>query len=292
MNPVLVLIPAMILSLALLKLNQHYASPLLAIANRWLRWGVMAGALAHMFGHFEWSTRPFGVLFAVFFIGWFLLDGVYRWMAIHAMSVSPLPLFPRFTVNRAGDEWPVQRRFLKLRDQLRDAGFKQVQALRAEITGGFYLRLSIYQSEDNTTRLQVAFLPQPMGTVAVCLHLATQLADGRRIVTDNHYLPFAGFYPENWHIERRPRMRAFTRLLALHRERVAAAGAMLLCWTTEPLDDLNAQQVELERLNTELGFLLPTTEHEEHGRISHEGRYRVWKEMLTLNYLGRAARYE
>ena len=73
---------------------------------------------------------------------------------------------------------------------------------------------------------------------------------------------------------------------------VAAAGAVSEPWGGEPLNDLNAQQSELERINTELGFLLPHVEHEEHGRISHEGRYRVWKEMLTLDYFGRAARYE
>lgn len=282
----------MVLSLLLLKLNQHYASPVLAIVNRWLRWGVMAGGLAQIFLHFEWSTRSFSALFAAFFIGWFLLDSIYRWMAIHAMSVSPLPLFPRFAINRAGDEWPVQGRFLKLRDQLRAAGFKQVQALRAEVATSLYLRLSIYQNADNTTRLQVAFVPQPMGNVTVCLHLATQTAAGHRIVTDNHYLPFAGFYPESWHVERRPRMRSFLRLLVRHRDRVAGAGAAPVPWTSEPLDDLNAQQSELERINTELGFLLPHAEHEEHGRISHEGRYRLWKEMLSLNYFGRSARYD
>lgn len=292
MLPVFVLVPVMLLSLVLLKLNQHYASPVLAIVNRWLRWGVMAGMLTELSRHFAWSERPYGVMFAVFFIAWFLLDGIYRWMAIHAMSVSPLPLFPRFSLNRAGDEWPVQGRFLKLRDQLRAAGFKQVQALRAEITSGLHLRLSIYQNEDNTSRLQVAFLPQAAGNVTVCLHLATQLADGRRIVTDNHFLPFAGFYPESWHIERRPCTRSFASLLARHRDRVSGAGSAAVPWTSEPLDDLNAQQTDLERINTELGFLLPHTEHEEHGRISHEGRYRVWKEMLSLSYLGRAARYE
>ena len=292
MPPAYFLIPAMVLSLLLLKLNQHYASPILAIVNRWLRWAVMAGGLAQVFLHFEWSARSFEVLFAAFFIGWFLLDGIYRWMAIHAMSVSPLPLFPRFAINRAGDEWPVQARFLRLREQLRAAGFKQVQALRAEVATSLYLRLSIYQNADNTVRLQIAFVPQPMGNVTVCLHLATQTAAGRRIVTDNHYLPFAGFYPESWNIERRPRTRSFSRLLARHRDRVAAAGAAPVPWTSEPLDDLNAQQSELERINTELGFLLPHTEHEEHGRISHEGRYRLWKEMLSLNYFGRSARYD
>lgn len=287
-----ILIPAMVLSLVLVKLNQHYASPVLAIIIRWVRWGVMAAALAEMFQHMEWSERDYTVLFLVFFIGWFLLDGIYRWLSIHAMSVSPLPLFPRFSINKAGDEWPVQARFLKLRDLLRSAGFKQVQALRAEVATSFYVRLAIFQDTRNESRLQVAFLPQPFGNVTVCWHFATQLADGRKIVTDNHYLPFGGFYPENWLIERRPNNRSFSSLLKRHRERIGAAKITVVPWTTEPVDDLNAQQGELERINTELGFLLPHTEHEEFGRISHEGRYRLWKEMLSLNYFGRSARYE
>jgi hypothetical protein len=290
--PVLVLIPAMIISLVLMRLNQQFASPIIAIINRWLRWGIFAGGLAQMAQHFGWSDRPYLGLFVVFFISWFLLESIYHWLAIHAMSVSPLPLFPRFTVNRAGEEWPVQARFLKLRDQIRAAGFKQVQSLRAEVATSIYLRVSLFQNADNTIRLQVTFVPQPMGTVTVCLNLATANAAGERLVTDNHYLPFAGFYPENWHLDRRPCQRSFTALLKRHQGRVSARAFPAVPWTTEPLDDINAQQSELERINTELGFLLPRTDHEEHGRISHEGRYRVWKEMFTLNYLGRAARYE
>jgi hypothetical protein len=217
---------------------------------------------------------------------------VYRWLAIHAMSVSPLPLFPRFTLNRAGEEWPVQGRFLRLREALRAAGFKQVQALRAELAGGLYLRVSIYHDAAGSTRLQVVFLPQATGNVTACLHFSTQTATGLRVVTDNHFLPFAGFYPETWRVERRPRTRSFARLLARHRARLAAEGAALVPWTTEPLEDLNTQQSELERLNTELGFLHPSAHHEDFGRISHEGRYRVWLEMFSLGYLGRSARYD
>jgi hypothetical protein len=55
---------------------------------------------------------------------------------------------------------------------------------------------------------------------------------------------------------------------------------------------LNDAQRELDRVNTELGFLNPQGAREDHGKISHEGRYRVWKEIWMLNYLGRAARYD
>jgi hypothetical protein len=282
----------MLASLVLMRVNQHLASPALAIFNRWLRWVVLAGGSAQMSAHFGWSERSFGVLFTVYLIFWFMLESIYHWLAIQAMSVSPLPLFPRFTLNQGGDEWPVQRRFMRLREQIRAAGFKHVQALRAEVATGLHVRASFYHSLDGATRLQVTFLPQPMGNVTVCLHFSTHSAEGRRVVTDNHHLPFAGFYPENWLVERRPWCRSMPRLLAFHRERVARSAVTVVPWTTEPIQDVNAQQTEIERLNTQLGFLLPSPEHEEHGRISSAGRYRVWKEMLSLNYLGRPARYE
>ncbi|HRI82628.1 MAG TPA: hypothetical protein PLF88_09350, partial [Opitutaceae bacterium] len=63
-------------------------------------------------------------------------------------------------------------------------------------------------------------------------------------------------------------------------------------FATDPLVDLNAQQHELDQLNTRLGFLNPQPEREEFGKISQAGRYRVWKEIWMLNYLGRAASYQ
>ena len=36
----------------------------------------------------------------------------------------------------------------------------------------------------------------------------------------------------------------------------------------------------------------PVAEREDLGKFTHEGRYRVWKEIWMLNYFGRAARYE
>mgnify|MGYP000247294542 FL=1 len=77
-----------------------------------------------------------------------------------------------------------------------------------------------------------------------------------------------------------------------HRRRLEAAGAAPVPFTDDPLDDLNSVQRELDRLNTELGFLHPHAKRDDLGKFTSEGRYRVWKEIWTLNYLGRAARYE
>lgn len=292
MEPPYLILAAILVSLVLMQINQRMASPLLAIADRWLRWFVFAFGAAQMCTDFKLIERPFWALAATFFIVWFLGETLYNWLAISALSVSPLPLFPRYAINSGGDEWPAQPRLLKTREWLRAQGFRQTQALKAEIGGGIYLRVSIYQDAQATVRLQVTFIPQANGAITVCFAVSSVAEDGSRYVTDNLYIPFAGFFPENWFVERAPWRRSLPWLIARHRARLAAAGARPVPFATEPLADLNAAQHELDQLNTELGFLHPHHEREDLGKITHEGRYRVWKEIWMLNYLGRAARYE
>lgn len=289
--PYLILI-AIVASLALMQINHRLGSPLLSIVDRWLRWLVFAFGGAQICIGFQLIDRPFPVLVALFFILWFLGETLLNWLRIHALSVSPLPLFPRYVANEDGDEWPIQPRLLKLREWLRARGFKQAQALKAEIGGGIYLRLSVYQSADAKTRVQVTFIPQASGAITVCLAVMSMTTEGARYVTDNLYVPFAGFYPEHWFVERAPWRRSLSRLLARHHARLAKAGVTPEPWTVDPLADLNSSQQELDRVNTELGFLHHPPQREDLGKITHEGRYRVWKEIWMLNYLGRAMRYE
>lgn len=281
----------MVVSLALYQVNARRASPVLAIFNRWLRWFIFGFGLAKIVGDLGLSERPYWALSAVFLLGYSLIETVYRWLEIKALSLSPIPLFPRFAVNPDGDAWPTHARLLKERDWLRQEGFHTVQSLRAEIAPNFYLRMSVYQDRSDKLRVQVLFLPQPGGNIVMCASLLSQTVDETRYVTDNLYLPFAGFYPENWLVDRSPWRRSLQSLLRRHRIRVAKETEQLKPWETEPLADLNAQQHALEQVNTELGFLWPHHEREEHGKMTSEARYRVWKESWLLNYLGRSARY-
>lgn len=292
MDPAHLILAAMAVSFVLFQLNQRVASPVLAIFNRWLRWIIFAIGGAYIAIDFEWITRPFWAVALAFFLMWFLCETLYNWLAIQALSVSPLPLFPRFTLNTSGEEWPTAPRLLKIRDWLRSQEFRPVQSLKAEVGPGVYLRVSVYQDKTADIRIQVTFLPQANGAIAVCYSVSSQTVGGYRYVTDNLYLPFGGFYPENWLVERNPWRRSLEGLLKRHRQRLASSKEMLLSWATDPLNDLNAQQRELEQINTELGFLLPHAEREDHGKMSYEGRYRVWKEIWLLNYLGRSTRYE
>ena len=286
-----VLFGAIVASLILTQLNQRLASPVIAIFNRWLRWFVFSLGAASVCTQFQLIDRPFWVLLVGFVLIYFLIETGYRWLEIHALSVSPIPLFPRFAVNSSGEEWPTHPRLLTLREWLRQQGFRPLQSLKAEVGAGIYLRTSVYQYAAGTLRVQITFLPQPSGGITVCHTFSSQTTEGDRIVTDNLFLPFGGFYPENWFVERHPWTRSAARLLQRHEQRVRAVQAPLVAWDLEPLGDLNQQQREVERINTELGFLLPHAEREENGKISHEGRYRVWKEVWLLNYFGIASRY-
>ena len=291
-DPIYLLLAAAILSLVLFSLNQRLASPIIAIFVRWLRWLLFTFGGAFLVLEWGWSERPFWVLATALFLVWFLLETAYNWAAITALSESPLPLFPRYTANASGEEWPTHPRLLKVREWLRAHRYNQVQSLKAEIGGGIYLRLSVYQDREAKTRIQVTFVPQANGAISVCYTLTSCMEDGLRCITDNLYLPFGGFYPENWLVERKPWRRSLPWLVARHQRRLTAPGVKLRPWTMEPLEDLNQQQFELERLNTELGFLLPHFQREEYGKMTYEGRFRVWLEVWMLDYFGRPTRYQ
>ncbi|HEY4300604.1 MAG TPA: hypothetical protein VGM73_07015 [Candidatus Didemnitutus sp.] len=287
----LVLAPAAALLLVLFYINLRMASPLLAIPIRWMRWILFALFAAETNERLNLIDRQFWVVAAAAFLLWFLVESGFNWLRVSAISLSPLPLFPKFVANTSGDEWPTHRRLLKVRDWLRAQGFVAVQALKAEVGGGIWLRVSVYHNRDRTMRLQVAFLPQDTGAITVCYSLSTEAESGRRYITDNFFLPFGGFYPENWLVDRNPWRRSLAEMVAAHSRRVVAADEKPVAWDSDPLNDLNRQQLLMDQLNTELGFLLPLSDREEHGKITPEGRFRIWKEAWLLDYFGRAARY-
>ena len=278
-------------SLLLSYLNRAIASPVLAIVNRWLRWISYSLLAAWLLDYFELTGRPFPVLAVTAFLLIFLIETLYNWLAISALSQSPIPLFPKFSVNASGEEWPAVSRIIAVRDWLRRNKFTQVQALLADIGNGIHLRVSIYQDAATKLRVQVLFIPMNSAAVTVCFAITSETEAGMRYTTDNLFLPFGGFYPENWSVERRPWTRRLPRLIKAHLARIEKDGMKLAPLSNDPLSDLNDQQRDLDRLNTELGFLFPHGMREEYGKMTFEGRYRVWKEVWFLNYLGLPQRY-
>ncbi len=267
-------------------LDRLSASPIIAIFSRWFRWIAVSMGVPYLIVSLEWSLRPFGVLSIFCFLLWFLLETLYNWVAIAAMSRGDIPLFPRYESNDSGDEWPSSRKYIGLREWIREKGFVRIEAARAAYSEEYVLRSSIYQNEEGTVRIQIYFLPHRTGKVSVCYSISSRLKSGIRLITDNLYLPFGGFFPENWELERNPWTRSLRSLLKKHLDRLETFGVERECWEDDPLDDLNKQQQIIESTNTQLGILVPRHQHEEYGRITWEGRYRFWKELWFLNYFG------
>ena len=78
----------------------------------------------------------------------------------------------------------------------------------------------------------------------------------------------------------------------MHKNRLTKQSEKIVDWKQAPLDELNKQQFLLEEVNVQEGLMNPQNLHEEFGKISQEGRYRIWKEVWLLNYLGRTVGYK
>lgn len=267
--------------------NNRWGSPVVAIANRWLRWILFAALIALVSHQLFDVDRPLWVMAVAGFLLWFLGETIFNWIAIGALSQSPIPLFPKFTDNSEVQEWPVQKKFLKMRDWLRERGFTQVQSLKSDLGMGIVIRTFVFEDAAHRTRVQVIFIPQRSGNITECFSIQSISTGGIRLVTDNLYIPFGGFYPENWRVVRKAWIRSLERLWRRHEARTRKAE--LEEWEDAPLEDLNYQQIVLERVNTEMGFLYPGHLRTEYGKITNEGRYRVWKEVWLLNYFGRSS---
>lgn len=277
-----------LISILLPLLAGRLALPILHVFSRWIRWFLFAALFAFFLHVFQLSFRPAWVHFLTGFALWFVLETGYNWLAIKALSRSELPLFPTFRENSDGDEWPADKQFIDLKDWLKSEGYKRRGALKAELFEGTYLRASIYESSDRLTRIQILFLPKRQGGSTACYTIQTHGSEGQRIITDNQFLPYGGYYPEKWQLMRKPLVGSLKRLLSIHHRWVLKAAIQAVVIEGSALDDLNEQQRILERLNTDTGFLVPRPRQEEEGKITSDGRYRLWKEMWLLAYLGKS----
>ena len=85
---------AILFSFLLVHINQRLASPVVAIADRWLRWIIFPIVWAWLCRDFEIIDRPMWVIAVAGFLIWFLVETLYNWLRIAALSVSPFPSFP------------------------------------------------------------------------------------------------------------------------------------------------------------------------------------------------------
>ena len=271
--------------------NLRQPHPLRALINRWARWFLFSLVGAFILDQFTDGTRPFAVWWAISFLAWFLGESILTWMAVKSLSFSQFPLFPRFEVPPEDSTLPADAEFLHLRDELKKAGFSRKQSLRADLPHGLRVQLLVYLSDDQRHKLQVFLIPHPTGAMLTCFSLFSKNDEGEHWVTDNIFLPFGGFYPSRWKLQRFPLRRTFSSILAIHQRRLKQAGGNWVAWDEEWLSSINEEQRHIENLNEKAGLILPHSYREEYGLLSTEGRYRLWKEIWLLNYFATPVNY-
>lgn len=260
-------------------------SPTLSIAHRWLRWIVSSYCLAYLCVELDWFGKPFEVMFVTTFLGWFLLESAYTWYGIRMINFSGVPIFPKFCLNRNGSFWPNQPKYIIMREWLREEGFREAESLESELIQGVMLKSMVFVHESGKIRLQILFVPVRYG-VSDYYIFSSKTDDGNMVSTDNIQIPYGGYYPESWEYARKPGVRSIGKLYKYHTQRIKNKTDTFADWDHEALHEINREQQALEMLNRDEGYLLPAHLHEQYGQISIEGRYRIWKEMWMLRYLG------
>ena len=106
------------------------------------------------------------------------------------------------------------------------------------------------------------------------------------IITDNLSIPFGGYFPEKWTLNRFPTIRSIQSIYKKHQSILKKLNKQGKVFQDDALTYINQQQLELESCNEKSGFLVNRNDRNAHGQLTDEGRYRVWREIWFLSYLG------
>ncbi|PWU06239.1 MAG: hypothetical protein C5B43_02115 [Verrucomicrobia bacterium] len=266
--------------------NNYCRSPFLTILNRWITWILVSLLTGYFLKKWELSEKPFLLLSCTGFLVWFLIETILVWLNIRMLNFSSIPFFPRFSMINGQIPWPNQKRSIALKEFLRLNGFKEIQSIKTSILGSISLNSPIYKDSTGKILLQLLFVPQKNDIINIYYILISTTKEGNRFITDNLSLPFGGYIPENWIKRRKPLCNSLKTLLKHHQKTLKNSKETIISWENSPLDEINRQQSFLEYYNIKAGFLHPTNLHDVYGKLTAEGRYRLWKQFLFLRYLG------
>jgi hypothetical protein len=132
----------------------------------------------------------------------------------------------------------------------------------------------------------VIILTDVGGVILDQVAFVSETSDGRVLITDNVFLPYGGIYPRGWTVRRFPAHRRIDTIAAKHHAVLASGDWESVVSVETPVKGwVMKLQGALERANIAGGILNAVEDREEFGKMTGDGRYRIWKEMLLLNYL-------
>lgn len=267
-------------------LSKQLPIRIIRLFSHWARWLTFACAFSLMLTYFEWSNRADWVHFISGLAAWFILETLYYKISIHMLNISEMDLFPKYKNDTNENLWPINKEVLKIKDLLSEEGFKEEETLKAEIIAHLVIRQAVFLDEARKVRLNVLFIPNAKNEIKLFYSLFSHKASGEYLLTDNQNMPFGGYYPDHWTVNRYPISHSLKKLLKKHREAMIESEGE---WTELEGDirtKSNRLQWELEKKNREMGFLNePNRENKQ--QISSEGCFRIWIEMWLLAYFGK-----
>ena len=267
-------------------LSKQLPIRIIRLFSHWARWLTFACAFSLMLTYFEWSNRADWVHFISGLAAWFILETLYYKISIHMLNISEMDLFPKYKNDTNENLWPINKEVLKIKDLLSEEGFKEEETLKAEIIAHLVIRQAVFLDEARKVRLNVLFIPNAKNEIKLFYSLFSHKTSGEYLLTDNQNMPFGGYYPDHWTVNRYPISHSLKKLLKKHREAMSASEGE---WTEVEGDirtKTNRLQWELEKKNREMGFLNEPN-REDKQQISSEGCFRIWIEMWLLAYFGK-----
>ncbi len=285
-NPTLLTIvaAAIIMTLVVIvnRLQNNLPSPTNKLFCRWLRVLLMATFVSLLLLLISDNT-DYWRLWLAGLLSWFFIESFHYWMFISAWNKSEFPLFPQVTTIDSTD-WPANKRFLWIKDWLRDNDFERKTVFKCTYMESVSHQLVVYENEEQTTRIYVMIMPDLQGIILDQLVFTTKLEDGTVFITDNVSLPFGAYYPEQWRIDRQPNKRSIVSIAKLHYNRIN--GLDVKANQSDYLEEYLDHYQTLEDLNVEQGIIHDKFNREEFGKVSSSGKFWLWLEMFTINYLG------
>lgn len=267
-------------------LSKQLPIRIIRLFSHWARWLTFACAFNLMLTYFEWSNRADWVHFISGLAAWFILETLYYKISIHMLNISEMDLFPKYKNDTNENLWPINKEVLKIKDLLSEEGFKEEETLKAEIIAHLVIRQAVFLDETRKVRLNVLFIPNAKNEIKLFYSLFSHKTSGEYLLTDNQNMPFGGYYPDHWTVNRYPISHSLKKLLKKHREAMSESEGE---WTEVEGDirtKTNRLQWELEKKNREMGFLNEPN-REDKQQISSEGCFRIWIEMWLLAYFGK-----
>ena len=265
--------------LILSALNAHFfASRNLCLLKRWTRCFFFSLAIALILDSLL-PERRFEALLVGGFLLFFLGESLFYWIQLSVFNAAGLPLFAKY--EPAENAWLSAKKYVLLKRSIEKLGFKKCAAYKSEIEG-IETFATCFENAEKTVGLSVAFVPYTRKMYLTEFGYYSVLADGSRICTDSSSLPFGLEYPPNWRVERHPCVSSPSKLLKIHMSRLKAREEAAVRLPDTP--NINAELGEVEMTCRKCGLTNPPTSSGG-GILTPKGKYRLWKDMILVNFL-------